>query len=127
MKAKKILSALVAMALMSSCAELGFGIDVDSGDYSPYYNGYYGSPWGNIGFNWDYPLYAPPGPPLPPRPVRPPQQAPSRPQQPPQGNGVPTTSPGGSVRPGNGGLPSANTPATQPDQIPVSNNARRGR
>lgn len=117
MKTKIILSALAAIGLMTSCADLGFGVDIDSGGYTPYFNGYYGSPWGNIGLNWDYPLYAPPAaPPRPvrppaingkPGPVKPPQQAPARPQQPAPGNGVPSVSPGGQVRPGNGGRPSS--------------------
>lgn len=60
MKIKLILSSLAAIAL-AACADLGFGVDLDSGVYDPYYygNGYYGYPWGNVGWDWDYPLYSP--------------------------------------------------------------------
>ena len=142
MKSKLFIASLLAMA-MAACADLGFGVDVDSGyDYNPYYynGGYYGYPWGNLEWDWDYPLYNPPvqRPPRPPMigggpgPVipKPPQNQPPQnnpPQVRPPMNGVPSTGPGGIQRPGNGGMPSAPVPNTAPVQNNGSNNANRGR
>ena len=42
-------------------------------------------------------------------------------------NGIPTTSPNGTVRPGNGGLPSVTVPSTPPRNNSGSNNSLRGR
>lgn len=135
MKAKIILTAIAAIAV-AACADLGFGVDVDSGVYNPYYygNGYYGSPWGNMGWDWDYPLYTPPvaPPPRPPMiggnpgPALPPQNN-NRPQIRPPMNGIPTTAPNGVQRPGNGGMPSAPVPSTPALNSGDSNNAQRGR
>ncbi len=133
MKAKFLLIAIAAVA-MAACADLGFGVDVDSGGVDPYFygGGYYGYPWGNVGLNWDYPLYAPPvaPPPRPPMlggpgPALPPQIN-NRPQVRPPMNGVPATGPSGQMRPGNGGMPSVTVPAT-PALSPGNNNAQRGR
>lgn len=116
----------------SSCADLGFGVDVDSGPYGNYWypNGYLGDYYWNTPL-WNYgPIYnpIPPAPPLigngpgsvgmpanrPNRPTRPSQ--PSQPSRPSQGNRPPTVNPGGPngigwnpgpmQRPGNNGLPS---------------------
>ena len=142
MKSKLFIASLLAMA-MAACADLGFGVDVDSGyDYNPYYynGGYYGYPWGNLGWDLDNPLYNPPvqRPPRPPMigggpgPVipKPPQNQPPQnnpPQVRPPMNGVPYTVPGGIQRPGFGGMPSAPGPLSAPVQNNGSNNANRGR
>ena len=135
MKAKLLLIPVAAF-LIAASADLGFGVDVDSGPYNPYYygNGYYGYPWGNVGWDWDYPLYSPPiaRPPRPPMtgigpgPARPPQNN-NQPQVRPPMNGIPTTAPNGSMRPGNGGLPSVTVPSTPPRTPGSNNNSQRGR
>lgn len=133
MKVRLFLAALTALTL-SACADLGFGLDVDQSSYNPYIygtSGYYGQPWGNIGLNWDYPLYGPPVPSRPPlivgQPsVRPPMTPPAQSQRP-GNNGVPTLTPGGQQRPGNGGLPSVELPSTPSVDGNGSNNAHRGR
>ena len=61
-----------------------------------------------------------PGPALPP-----PNN--NRPQVRPPMNGIPTTSPNGTVRPENGGLPSVTVPSTPPRNNSGSNNSLRGR
>lgn len=119
-----ILGACVIAA--TACADLGFGVDVDSGpDFNPYWygNGYLGNTY------WDTPVwnYGPIYHPLPPRPpfintnpgpVLPPPQRPQRPPQVNPGvNGVPTTV-GGIQRPGNGGLPN---PSNVPTGKPIRN------
>lgn len=97
MKASKItIAILAALALTaSSCADMGFGVDVDSSGASPYLygsTGYYGgpaySPW--FGYNtWNPPvIYPGPGPALPPA-NRPTPNQPSRPVRPaPEGPGA---------------------------------------
>ena len=48
MKTGYILAAAVTAALsISSCADLGFGVDVDSGSIGPYWNDY--GPYGDHG------------------------------------------------------------------------------
>ncbi len=122
--------AAISVAGVAACADLGFGVDVDSSDVSPYWygNGYLGGPYWKTPV-WNYgPIYdpRPPRPPLPPFIGDGPGPAlpPSRPQEPsrppvintnPGTNRVPTTV-GGIERPGNGGLPSSG-----------SNNSARGR
>lgn len=119
MKTKIILSAVAALAL-ASCADLGFGIDADSGGVSPYWygDGFYGGPmWNGPGWNGPYWNYGPVinnGPVYPP-PVLNPGVGPVRPpviNANPGNNGRPSM-PQGSERPGNMGLP-------------TNNNARRG-
>lgn len=127
------LAAAVALATgFASCADLGFGVDVDSSGPMPYFYGstvpgygdwgpWYGDPawtwWPAGGYN-PGPIYNPgynPGPVIPPRPSRP--SAPSLPGfRPPSSvntgpsiNGLPTTILG-TERPGNLGRP------TQPQQ-----------
>lgn len=129
-KHKIILGLMMATALVSatSCADLGFGVDVDSAGASPYFYGASGigyDTWGPSIWNynpaWDWgpgpvlnpgPVYNPaPRPPRPPQQVRPPQQ-PSMPSfRPPSNvntnpgiNGMPTTVLG-TQRPGNLGRP----------------------
>lgn len=133
MKAKIIAGVLAALS-MSACADLGFGVDVGDSYYDPYYyNGIYGPAWGNGAWDWDYPLYNP-GPAVPP--PRPPLIGNNpgpvirpnvRPNVNPGINGVPTVTPGGMSRPGNGGLPSVQQPSALPAGNAESNNARRGR
>lgn len=117
---------LIALSLagIAACADLGFGVDVDSSDVNPYWygNGYLGNTYWNTPV-WNYgPIYNP----QPPRPPligngpgsigmpQPPQQAPA--PRPPQVNvnpgviGVPGNV-GGIQRPGNGGRPN---PASVP-------------
>lgn len=118
----------VALLASTSCADLGLGVDVDSGSYSsPYWypNGYLGDYYWNTPV-WNYgPIYnqipsAPPllgnGPGSASIPASRPQQATRPPQttKPPQNN-TPTVSPAGPNgigwnpgpinRPGNNGLP----------------------
>ena len=137
MKSKILLAAIAAIGLTAvSCADLGFGVDVDSAGVHPYWygNGYLGDTYWNTPV-WNYgPVYnpLPPRPPLigngpgsigTPPPQRPPQQpprpqAPSRPPQVnvnPGNNNVPNTV-GGIQRPGNGGLPN---PSTIPQGRPM--------
>lgn len=120
MKKKYCTSFLCALTMvLAGCADLGFGVDVDSGP-NPYWygNGYLGDTYWNTPV-WNYgPIYnqTPPPPPfintspgpviLPSRPQRPPQNAPSnRPGNVfPGVNRVPTHI-NGIQRPGNGGLP----------------------
>lgn len=117
---------VLAAAGALSCADLGFGVDVDSGPANPYWygNGYLGDTYWNTPV-WNYgPIYrsypprppfisAEPGPVIPPRP-----QQPSQPENTFPGiNKVPTTV-GGVERPGNGGLPT-------PSGGPSGNNALR--
>lgn len=134
----KILLSLAAALSLTSCADLGYGVELDSSyPTDPYYygngfygpgfmgDGYYNSPYWNNPL-WNYgPAIAPVrpsrppilnpgvGPALPPSNIKP---APERPSRPPQIdnnpgiNGRPST-PAGNERPGNMGLP---------------NNARRG-
>lgn len=129
---KKTLFALMILAASTmgivSCADLGFGVDVDSSGASPYWygNGWMGDTYWNTPV-WNYgPIYnpRPPAPPLigngpgsigrPPRPIpRPPQNVPSVPSAP----SVPNTV-GGIQRPGNGGLPN---PSTIPTGRPINN------
>ncbi|MDE6157325.1 MAG: hypothetical protein K2F78_04175, partial [Muribaculaceae bacterium] len=88
--------AVVALAGIAACADLGFGVDVDSSDVSPYWygNGYLGNTYWNTPV-WNYgPIYNP----RPPRPPligngpgsvgmpRPPQQQPAPAPRPPQVN-----------------------------------------
>ena len=104
---------LALAAGISSCADLGFGVDVDSDGVSPYWygNGYLGDYYWNTPV-WNYgPIYNP-VPPRPPQinngigPVRPPATV-TPPNVPgntfPGINRVPT-SVGGIERPGNGGM-----------------------
>ncbi len=126
---------IIAMALgMGSCADLGFGLDVDDG-YSPYYYGgpYYNGIYGSSPFyGYDFPYYnVPPAPPVVgngpgsivgPAPVRPKPESPRPPQNVGPSNpgaSVPRplpSAPGGVSRPGNGGLPSnpSNVPTGKP-------------
>lgn len=133
MKSKIILSLAAALAL-SSCADLGFGVDVDSGAPGPYWygNGYYDPGYMGDGYYnspyWNNPLwnYGPPvapirpsrppilnpgiGPALPPAHITP---APERPSRPPQINTNPGINgkpslPAGAERPGNMGRPDNN-------------------
>ena len=125
MKKWHILTIASALMALTSCADLGFGVDLDSSDYSPYWygNGYLGNTY------WDTPVwnYGPIYDPLPPRPPRvpiinngmspelpPPSVRPSiRPAQRPDrpqinfpnngGNDIPTSI-NGMMRPGNGGF-----------------------
>ena len=65
-KSKAILSGLILTVSCVGCADLGFGVDVDSGGMSPYWygNGYMGDTYWNTPV-WDYgPIYNP----IPPRP-----------------------------------------------------------
>lgn len=138
MKTGYILAAAVTAALsMSSCADLGFGVDVDSGGIGPYWNDYgpYGGPWNSPYWNYG-PLYNGPiyNGPLYRPPVRPPfiDTNPGPVIRPPQSNENPgfnrvPTSVGGVSRPGNGGLPSTPIPSTpaQSSPVPTNNNARR--
>lgn len=143
MEARYILAAAVTAVLsLSSCADLGFGVDVDSGgvgtywnDYGPY-GGLWGSPYWNYGPVYNGPLYNGPiyGPPhrppfidTNPGPViRPPQSRPPQINVNPGINTVPATV-GGIARPGNGGLPSTPVPSTpaQSTSGGLDNNARR--
>ncbi|MDE6468223.1 MAG: hypothetical protein K2L28_04920 [Muribaculaceae bacterium] len=118
----------IALAGVAACADLGFGVDVDSGGVNPYWygNGYLG------GTYWDTPVwnYGPIYNPLPPRPplinngigpVRPPHRPQPAPRPPqinvrPTINTIPTTV-GGMTRPGNGGLPN---PSSVPKGQPVN-------
>ncbi len=141
MKLKALASIIIAAAL-TGCADLGFGVDVDSGGVSPYIYGngpYYDGPWGGLGWSYDFPMpparplpppyYGGPGPVIPSRPqVRPPMNPPA------SGNGmtnsVPTIGLGGNQRPGNGGLPTATpTQGVKTESLNnfINNNARRGR
>lgn len=138
MKRKGLVLAGVAAAALSlaSCADLGFGVDLDSGGASPYFYGdtYLGSSYYNPYISSPYWTFGPsytPAPPvwgngpgsigMPSAPQRPPQQRPPQ-QRPPQN--LPTISPdftigGGSMqRPGNNGLPSGN-PSSVPKGRPV--------
>jgi len=136
----KILAAAIAAIGLGACADLGFGVDVDSGYSDPYFYGnwpYYDGPWYGPRWSYDFPIYSPPArPPFigGPGPAYPPSR-PQRPVRPPMNvggsscgvTGVPTTV-GGRPRPGNGGLPSA--PAqTRPSERPANgasnNNSRR--
>lgn len=124
MKTNILASAALGAALsvgLASCADLGFGIDLDDGYADPYFYGGGGpvyAPWDWSGF--DGPLYGPgwgysPGPvigvnppPRPPRPVvRPPQinPTPTPPSNPGPVFTPGTVNPGGMERPGNMGLP----------------------
>ena len=118
----KIYIAVITLAsavAVAACADLGFGVDVDSSGANPYWygNGYLGDTYWNTPV-WNYgPIYnpMPPRPPLigngpgsigmpPAQPTRP---TPSRPpviNVNPGINGVPTQV-GGMQRPGNGGMP----------------------
>lgn len=132
MKTKHILSAAAAIIVMfgvSSCAELGMGVDVDSYNTGPYWygNGYLGGTYWNTPV-WDYgPIYRPrpPRPPMinvEPGPVILPDSRPV----PSEGisvspgiNGVRPGNVAGSIggiqRPGNGGLPTQNvSPSPRP-------------
>ncbi len=128
MKKSKILSIAAAATLaagMASCADLGFGVDVDSSGASPYFYGTTGigygdwGPWsGDPAWTWwppsgyyPGPIYNPGvGPVIPSRPPRP--SRPSLPSfRPPSSvntspgiNGMPTTVLG-TERPGNLGRP----------------------
>ena len=144
MKTTKLLTAISGALLgltAGGCADLiGVGMDYvpDGAPSVYYYDNYYtpSLPWWGVS--------TPPAPPLwgtvvsPPPPPRP---QPSRPQNPPQGNRPPQnmgggnggfnvdipTQVGGQQRPGNGGLPSNNTPppSRNPGSGASSNNARR--
>lgn len=127
-KIKLALAAALALCL-GSCADMGFGVDVDSGAYSPYLydgTGYYGgpvySPW--YGYNsWNSPwIDTNPGPALPPpplinsgpawRPVNPGYNPPARP----------------TVRPGvitNGGTGGSAAGVTGTPLIPGAGNGTR--
>ena len=51
----KILAAAIAAIGLGACADLGFGVDVDSGYSDPYFYGnwpYYDGPW--YGPRWSY-------------------------------------------------------------------------
>lgn len=117
-KATILLAALSIGASVSSCADLGFGLDVDDGSYSPYwygsggyYSGLYDSPFFN-GPLYSGPLYTPTPPPvigngpgsigMPIRPARPPQAPPINNGP---SNNIPTFTPGVNTfdRPGNMG------------------------
>lgn len=107
---------------LGSCADLGFGVDVDSGGVGPYWYGdgvYSNQVWNNP---WYYypgpaPIYGP-GPVIdyspafrpPVRPVPNPPQViiPSRPAQ----TVIPSRPSGGNNRPGNMGRPQQNTTPT---------------
>lgn len=123
---KKLLYiALAALSLagVAACADLGFGVDVDSSNVNPYWygNGYLGNTYWNTPV-WNYgPIYnpVPPRPPLigngpgsigMPAPRPQPNPSPRPPQVNPGVNGVPGTV-GGIQRPGNGGRPN---PASVP-------------
>lgn len=114
MKTKYIIGAVVMLALsISSCADLGFGVDVDSGpgtywdSYGPY-GGPWGSPYWNFGPAYDGPIYGHPyyppfintnpGPVILPSKPRPPQSRPPQINVNPGINRVPT-SVGGIQRP----------------------------
>ncbi len=119
MKGKILILAAAALGL-TSCADLGLGIEADSGytgpyyTPGPYYDNWYG-PYFGSGFPYGYqPEWPRPYPPqgFNPGPVivpKPPQQS-----QPPHNPGyIPSGSPlipgaGTGTRPGNGGLPSVN-------------------
>ena len=108
-------AALAVMTMLAGCADLGFGVDVDPDDVSPYWygNGYLGN------YYWDTPVwnYGPIYRPVPPRPNRPPMLNPgvgpvilpdNRPVSKPENtfpgiNTIPTTV-NGVERPGNAGL-----------------------
>lgn len=139
-KSMAILSGLLLLVSVAGCADLGFGVDVDSSGVSPYWygNGYMGDTYWNTPV-WNYgPIYNP----IPPRPplvgngpgsvISPPvsKPVPVRPAQkprPPQvnlgpngigwnpGPTIPTTV-NGIQRPGNGGLPN---PTTVPSGRPI--------
>ena len=136
---KNIILAFAAALTLAGCADLGFGVDVDSGGVGPYW---YGNAYPGSGY-WDTPTWGlgpvynpvPPRPPIInvlPGPAMPPQrpQPPQRPE-PPQNQRPPQASfPGinGISRPGNNGFPSpgqgTSTPAPETSGN-VSNNARR--
>ena len=136
MKRSIYIALFVAALATGGCADLGFGVDVDSGIGNPYWygNGYLGSTYWDTPV-WNYgPIYnpRPPRPPLigngpgsigSPAPVRPPQQQPMPPQQSPGPVINVPTHVNGIERPGNGGLPSS---APQlPHATTGSNNSRR--
>ncbi len=121
--------AVAAALMLTGCADLGFGVDIDSGAPGPYYgsgpvvNPYWG--WGWDSPAWNLGPVANPVPP-PPRPhypvlnpgigpVVPPSNPgvnrPSGPVNANPGNRVPTVI-DGTMRPGNGGFatPGASTP-----------------
>lgn len=143
MKATKLFTAIAgtALALMSGgCADMiGVGMDYAPGNAPSvyYYDNYYtpSLPWWGVSTPPPPPLWGtvitPPVPPLRPAPIRPQKPPQNPPQKPPQNNGVPgvniPTHVGGQQRPGNGGLPSNNTPAPSrnPDSGASSNNSRR--
>lgn len=133
MKAKIMIMAAAALAL-SACADLGFGVDLDSGGASPYfygsdgpfYGGWNGDPyWGMSLPSWGYfPSYRPSRPPLVgngpgsvwnpnPGPALPPNRPGTGAQRPHQAT-IPGA--GAGTRPGNGGLPTGITltPANPP-------------
>ena len=135
---KVLLVSSVAAIGFASCADLGLGVDMDSGISSPYYYGsgipYYGGYNGGPYFGLDYPFYSPVYSPgfLPPAPpvigngpgsiiipgAKPPQW---RPPQNGGGGQIPNNKPlipgaGENVRPGNGGLPS--NPSSVPQGRP---------
>lgn len=134
MKTKIILSAVAALAL-ASCADLGFGIDADSGGVSPYWygDGFYGGPmWNGPGWNGPYWNYGPVinnGPVYPP-PVLNPGVGPVRPpvQINPGNNNKPSRPPVINANPGNNGRPSMPQGSERPGNmgLPTNNNARRG-
>lgn len=120
MKPRHILAIFGLAAALTGCADLGLGVDVDSGAYSPYWygNGYLGNTY------WDTPVwnYGPIYNQIPPRPIinnpiivvpnnrpnTPPPQ--NRPQAPVVGNPGATSGRvpsqiNGIQRPGNGGQP----------------------
>ncbi len=141
-----IAAAALAMA-MTSCSDLGFGVDVGTGGASPYlygssgpfYGGFSGSPYFGLdfpfGYYGDYTPSAPPvvgnGPgsifnpnPAPnPRPPRLPNINGSNPGiQIPSGGLIPGA--GAGVRPGNGGLPSGTPVVSNPPSVPTGQPTR---
>ncbi|MCM1067895.1 MAG: hypothetical protein NC418_10020 [Muribaculaceae bacterium] len=138
MKRTLYIALFAAAAALTACADLGFGVDVDSEVGNPYWygNGYLGNTY------WDTPVwnYGPIYRPTPPRPPligngpgsigmpsqpRPPQQAPMPPQQAPGPVINVPSQVGGIERPGNGGLPTARPTKLPQASTGGSNNARR--
>ena len=129
-------AAAILLASIASCADLGFGVDVDSGFSNPYWydNGYVGDTYWYTPV-WNYgPIYnpLPPAPPLignGPGSIAP-SERPQRPRPPqayPGINGIGWNpgvagSVGGVERPGNGGRPSGiptGKPVTAPTGKPI--------
>lgn len=134
---RNILLAAVAIAaagIMTSCMGLGFGVDIgDDPAGGPYwydgigYDGIYSPYWGPSvappppflggGPVWNGPIWGGgnPGPALPPPGNN---SGASRPHQP----AFPTT-PNGTMRPGNNGMPSVTIPSGVPSARPPENNS----